>query len=264
LLYDFHGPWRYNRRDASDSDASNLRIEMKRHILYLLCTVATLVSTVNAVAFYNPSTGRWLSRDPIEEKGGNNLYAALLNSPLIQVDSDGRMLFGLSQIRSIIAATAMLAYQARAGMPILAPVTQWLNETRRIAAAGIQASMGSSASGAGGAAGGIGKPPKNFYKYAGTGWALALVSTSLMATYSTVYASCNLALGQRSSEDSYMYSVESGLINASRGETAYGDLDFIDAALMMTGGVGSTALVALDTFVEGADVFAQAFTEPNE
>jgi len=29
--------------------------------------------------YYNPSTGRWPSRDPIEEEGGNNLYASSAN-----------------------------------------------------------------------------------------------------------------------------------------------------------------------------------------
>ena len=32
--------------------------------------------------YYNPSTGRWLSRDPIEERGGVNLYGFILNNPL--------------------------------------------------------------------------------------------------------------------------------------------------------------------------------------
>jgi len=31
--------------------------------------------------FLQPSLGRWLSRDPIEERGGNNLYAYILNNP---------------------------------------------------------------------------------------------------------------------------------------------------------------------------------------
>ena len=40
--------------------------------------------------YYNPSTGRWLSRDPIEEKGGVNLYEAMLNSAPNDFDRDGR------------------------------------------------------------------------------------------------------------------------------------------------------------------------------
>ncbi|NLH71562.1 MAG: RHS repeat-associated core domain-containing protein [Verrucomicrobia bacterium] len=36
--------------------------------------------------FYNPSTGRWLSRDPIGELGGDNLYGFVDNDPLSFVD----------------------------------------------------------------------------------------------------------------------------------------------------------------------------------
>src|SRR6202142_696339 len=39
--------------------------------------------------FYNASTGRWLSRDPIRERGGCNLYALLGNDPIDRVDRLG-------------------------------------------------------------------------------------------------------------------------------------------------------------------------------
>ena len=39
--------------------------------------------------YYNPSTGRWLSRDPIEERGGLNLYGMLSNDPLNRNDNMG-------------------------------------------------------------------------------------------------------------------------------------------------------------------------------
>ena len=39
-----------------------------------------------AQAFYNPSTGRWLSRDPIAEEGGGNLYALVGNNTPNQAD----------------------------------------------------------------------------------------------------------------------------------------------------------------------------------
>ena len=39
-----------------------------------------------AQAFYNPSTGRWLSRDPIEEAGGLNLCGMVDNNPNNFVD----------------------------------------------------------------------------------------------------------------------------------------------------------------------------------
>ena len=39
--------------------------------------------------FYNSDLGRWLSRDPIEENGGNNLYAMVHNDPIANVDLFG-------------------------------------------------------------------------------------------------------------------------------------------------------------------------------
>lgn len=39
-----------------------------------------------ASAYYSPAQGRWLSRDPIEEQGGANLYAFVLNEPIVLVD----------------------------------------------------------------------------------------------------------------------------------------------------------------------------------
>jgi RHS repeat-associated protein len=40
--------------------------------------------------YYNPSLERWLSRDPIEEKGGWNLYCMLSNNVVNDFDSLGR------------------------------------------------------------------------------------------------------------------------------------------------------------------------------
>lgn len=44
---------------------------------------------------YLPSNGRWLSRDPIGEMGGLNLYTFTLNSPPNYVDPDGRFIVPL-------------------------------------------------------------------------------------------------------------------------------------------------------------------------
>ncbi len=40
--------------------------------------------------YYDPATGRWPSRDPIEEEGGGNLYGFSYNSPLKWIDKLGR------------------------------------------------------------------------------------------------------------------------------------------------------------------------------
>jgi RHS repeat-associated protein len=43
--------------------------------------------------FYNPFTGRWLSRDPIEELGGKNLYTFVCNTPMFKIDKLGLFSF---------------------------------------------------------------------------------------------------------------------------------------------------------------------------
>jgi RHS repeat-associated protein len=39
-------------------------------------------SAISGHRYYNPSTGLWLSRDPIEENGGNNVYGICENNAL--------------------------------------------------------------------------------------------------------------------------------------------------------------------------------------
>jgi len=39
--------------------------------------------------YYNPQTGRWLSRDAIGEEGGNNLYRFVINDPINLIDPRG-------------------------------------------------------------------------------------------------------------------------------------------------------------------------------
>jgi hypothetical protein len=63
---------------------------MKTHITIGFTTPAiALVAWLlpqTAHCFYNPSTGRWLNRDPIGERGGKNLHAFAGNSPLVGID----------------------------------------------------------------------------------------------------------------------------------------------------------------------------------
>ena len=41
--------------------------------------------------YYNPSTGRWINRDPIEEGGGLNLYGFVVNNGINNVDQLGKL-----------------------------------------------------------------------------------------------------------------------------------------------------------------------------
>ena len=55
-------------------------------ILFLVATVEV------GWCFYNPLSGKWLVRDPIDEIGGLNLYAFVENDPINEYDIDGRIL----------------------------------------------------------------------------------------------------------------------------------------------------------------------------
>jgi hypothetical protein len=55
----------------------------------MMAVALVFVWSSSAFAFYNPSTGRWLSRDPIEERGGLNLYGFVGNSPVSAIDTLG-------------------------------------------------------------------------------------------------------------------------------------------------------------------------------
>jgi RHS repeat-associated protein len=41
--------------------------------------------------YYNASTGRWLSRDPIQERGGIDLYEYVRNNPIANIDALGKI-----------------------------------------------------------------------------------------------------------------------------------------------------------------------------
>jgi RHS repeat-associated protein len=43
--------------------------------------------------YYNPETGRWINRDPIEENGGLNLYAYVDNMPSKNIDINGLAIY---------------------------------------------------------------------------------------------------------------------------------------------------------------------------
>jgi len=55
----------------------------------LTAASAVLAFAQTGQCFYNPSSGRWLSRDPIEEQGGVNVYTCLRNSTISEFDRLG-------------------------------------------------------------------------------------------------------------------------------------------------------------------------------
>jgi len=63
---------------------------MKTFVFALTMLVSASLQPL--LAFYHPSEGRWLNRDPINEVGGINLYGFVRNSPIDKHDVHG--LFG--------------------------------------------------------------------------------------------------------------------------------------------------------------------------
>jgi uncharacterized protein RhaS with RHS repeats len=56
----------------------------------LKCLLLLIAFSNLAHAFYDPGQGRWLSRDPIEERGGISLYGFVCNNPENWTDVLGR------------------------------------------------------------------------------------------------------------------------------------------------------------------------------
>ena len=71
---------------------------MKLKLMLRLLLLAGLLSGFAPVAqaFYNPSAGRWLSRDPIGEHDGPNVYAFVRNNPSNLIDRNGLESWGMS------------------------------------------------------------------------------------------------------------------------------------------------------------------------
>jgi hypothetical protein len=67
-----------------------MNIKRQTIVLGLICSM--LFAWDQAQAFYNPSAGRWLSRDPLGESESKNLLECVRNDPINFVDTDGRQL----------------------------------------------------------------------------------------------------------------------------------------------------------------------------
>jgi hypothetical protein len=50
---------------------------------------------------YSPVLGRWLNRDPIEEEGGENLYAFCCNNAILNYDKEGCAYFAYRPLNAL-------------------------------------------------------------------------------------------------------------------------------------------------------------------
>jgi uncharacterized protein RhaS with RHS repeats len=71
---------------------------------FCIWVVLVLLGLTEARAFYNPTTGRWISRDPIGELGGKNLYTFVGNNSVSRVDAQGLYTFDM-EVKAYIEGT---------------------------------------------------------------------------------------------------------------------------------------------------------------
>lgn len=62
--------------------------------------------------YYNLTTGRWIGRDPLAEKGGFNLYNFVDGNPINKVDMDGRVPAWVKPGAGAVGAGFLLGYCA--------------------------------------------------------------------------------------------------------------------------------------------------------
>jgi uncharacterized protein RhaS with RHS repeats len=66
-----------------------MKFTTTKKLLTLGVVLVALAGAHSASAFYNPGTGQWLSRDPIGERGGQNLNRYVRNNPVSFADPLG-------------------------------------------------------------------------------------------------------------------------------------------------------------------------------
>lgn len=62
---------------------------LTKNLLKSAVALVFLLATDVALAFYDPNPSRWITRDPIGERGGVNLYQFVFNDPVNLVDPHG-------------------------------------------------------------------------------------------------------------------------------------------------------------------------------
>jgi hypothetical protein len=65
--------------------------ENMKQTLFAAALCGWLIFDHHCHAFYNPQNGKWVSRDPIEERGGENLANYLSNNSINHTDPFGLM-----------------------------------------------------------------------------------------------------------------------------------------------------------------------------
>lgn len=145
--------------------------------------------------FYRPDLGRWLNRDPIEEEGGENLYAFCRNSPQLYVDVNGNFLLIDSLVLSAVGGIVGGVSAALSGGDVVAGIAGG-------AISGLCLSICPAAAGGCGALGGAvsgfisGIRSANSKKLCGARWRVHVAGSVVVETASgALFGKAGAALG---------------------------------------------------------------------
>jgi hypothetical protein len=70
------------------AETTVMKPNLKRLSIILIAAYMSMVEIANA--FYDPGLQRWITRDPIQERGGINLFTVVKNDTLNQTDAYGK------------------------------------------------------------------------------------------------------------------------------------------------------------------------------
>jgi hypothetical protein len=88
---------------------------MKTKNVVALTGTVVFLAALNVQAYFDPSIGRWASRDPIGEQGGQNVYAFVGNNGVSRIDP-----FGLATLRFEVVTGLPVGYSGTWSQPFWA------------------------------------------------------------------------------------------------------------------------------------------------
>lgn len=172
--------------------------------------------------YYSPSSGKWISRDPKGESGGNNLYAFIDNSPIDFWDSLGMSKGGKQNIQV-------------GGFNTKSDVKD------------VEAALAEELRNSGGKYTKHAKKLKGLAKVINRGGAMSIIGGLGLSIFATSVSADeayeNVRSGRRSQAGTSEAFTESAFINLEIGDQAMADLDMAIAAAMMAGEGGMNAMI---------------------
>ena len=198
--------------------------------------------------FYRPDHGRWLNRDPIFEVGGENLYAFCLNSPILYVDVDGKVLLVDSLVLTAVGGIIGGVSAALSGGDVVAGVVGGAVSGLCISICpGAAAGCGAMGGAVSGFISGIRSANRN--KLCGARWHVHVIGSVVIETTSgALFGKVGGALGDgmQAAMGSWTKTITTSSLSLSI------DVVGTDFATSLSCGVSSTAAETVMDAIEGA------------